>query len=279
MKDHEMNPSPDTGYNIPPPPDQRVGDPASFAGIVIEGVSKSFGSKQVLSDADLLIHKGETLVIIGRSGEGKSVLLKHIVRLLEPDAGRIWIEGAPVTELPKGQLMDLRKKFGFLFQGAALFDSMTVCENVSLMLKEHSGWPSERILARACECLAMVGLENTETKLPSELSGGMKKRAGLARAIVMEPEYILYDEPTTGLDPITGDAINDLIVKLQKSLGVTSVVVTHDMASAFKIADRIAMLSRGRIVYTGTVDEVKNTDHPMVRQFIEGNAHGPLGAF
>ena len=150
---------------------------------------------------------------------------------------------------------------------------------IGLMLQEHSGWDEAKIRARACECLAMVGLEGAEDKAPSELSGGMKKRAGLARAIVMEPEYILYDEPTTGLDPITSDAINDLIIKLQKQLGVTSIVVTHDMPSAFKIADRIAMLSRGRIVFSGTVDEVRTTDHPMVRQFIEGNSQGPLGSF
>ena len=274
-----MNRSPDTSYDIPPAPVQRVEDPSTFAGIAIQGVSKSFGEKQVLDRTDLLIRKGETLVVIGRSGEGKSVLLKNIVRLLEPDEGQIWIEGASIRELSGRQLMELRKKFGFLFQGAALFDSMTVCENVGLMLKEHSGWSDEKIHDRACECLGMVGLENTEDKLPSELSGGMKKRAGLARAIVMEPEYILYDEPTTGLDPITGDAINELIVKLQKTLGVTSIVVTHDMASAFKIADRIALLNGGRIVFSGTVEEVKSTSHPMVRQFIEGNAQGPLGAF
>lgn len=264
---------------MPPLPNLRVPDPAAFPGIVIEGVSKSFGPKMVLDETDLLINKGETLVIIGRSGEGKSVLLKHIVRLLEPDAGRVWLEGTEVTGIEREQLMELRKKFGFLFQGAALFDSMTVCKNVGLMLEEHSGWTEEKIRARACECLAMVGLEHSEDKLPSELSGGMKKRAGLARAIVMQPEYILYDEPTTGLDPITSDAINDLIIMLQKELGVTSIVVTHDMPSAFKIADRIAMLSRGKIVFTGTVDEVHNTNHPMVRQFIEGNSQGPLGAF
>lgn len=266
-------------YHIPPPPDQRVDDPASFRGIAIEGVEKSFGPKNVLSGTDLLIHKGETIVIIGRSGEGKSVLLKHIVRLLEPDRGKIWVEGTEISDLDDRPLMAMRRKFGFLFQGAALFDSMTICENVGLMLQEHSGWPESKIRARACECLAMVGLEGAEDKAPSELSGGMKKRAGLARAIVMEPEYILYDEPTTGLDPITSDAINDLIIKLQKQLGVTSIVVTHDMPSAFKIADRIAMLSRGRIVFSGTVDEVRTTDHPMVRQFIEGNSQGPLGSF
>ena len=268
-----------TDYRIPPPPDQKVADPASFAGIAIEGVSKSFGTKEVLKGTDLLIHKGETLVVIGRSGEGKSVLLKHIVRLLEPDEGKIWVEGEEISALDQAPLMEMRKKFGFLFQGAALFDSLNICENVSLMLNEHMDWPEDRIRARACECLAQVGLVDSDQKLPSELSGGMKKRAGLARAIVMEPQYILYDEPTTGLDPITGDAINELIIKAQKELGVTSVVVTHDMASAFKVADRIAMLSRGKIVFSGTVDEVKTTDHPMVRQFIEGNAHGPLGAF
>jgi len=266
-------------YKIPPPPDQKVADPTNFQGIVMEGVSKSFGPKQVLKETDLLIHKGETLVVIGRSGEGKSVLLKHIVRLLEPDSGKIWVEGEEISEMEMSDLMEMRKMFGFLFQGAALFDSMNVCKNVGLMLEEHSGWPMEKIRARACKALALVGLMDSDDKLPSELSGGMKKRAGLARAIVMEPEYILYDEPTTGLDPITGDAINDLIIKLQKELGVTSIVVTHDMASAFKVADRMAMLSRGKIVFTGTVDEVRSTDHPMVRQFIEGNSQGPLGAF
>jgi phospholipid/cholesterol/gamma-HCH transport system ATP-binding protein len=266
-------------YHIPPPPDQKVADPTNFTGIVIEGVAKSFGAKEVLKDTDLLIHKGETLVIIGRSGEGKSVLLKHIVRLLDPDAGRIWIEGEEISQLEMNPLMELRKKFGFLFQGAALFDSMDICKNVGLMLEEHTDWPMEKVRERACECLAQVGLVDSDSKLPSELSGGMKKRAGLARAIVMNPEYILYDEPTTGLDPITSDAINDLIIKLQKELGVTSIVVTHDMASAFKVADRMAMLSRGRIVFTGTVDQVRTTDHPMVRQFIEGNSQGPLGSF
>ncbi len=266
-------------HNLPPLPDQSVADPSAFDGIVIQGVSKAFGPKKVLDGTDLLIPKGETLVIIGRSGEGKSVLLKHIVRLLEPDQGRIWCEGTEIHELEQRELMELRKRFGFLFQGAALFDSMTVCKNVGLMLEEHTDLKPHEIRARACECLAMVGLQNAEEKLPSELSGGMKKRAGLARAIVMKPQYILYDEPTTGLDPITSDAINDLIIKLQSELGVTSIVVTHDMPSAFKIADRMAMLSKGKIVFTGTVDEVRNTDHPMVRQFIEGSSQGPLGAF
>jgi phospholipid/cholesterol/gamma-HCH transport system ATP-binding protein len=266
-------------YDIPPLPGQHTENPAEFPGIVIQGVDKAFGSKAVLEGTNLLVNKGETLVIIGRSGEGKSVLLKTVVRLLDVDAGDIWVEGEEVHCLGTRQLMSLRKKFGFLFQGAALFDSMTVCQNVGFSLKEHSGWSDERIYRRACECLDLVGLHNSEDKLPSELSGGMKKRAGLARAIAMEPEYILYDEPTTGLDPITSDTINDLIIKLQKELGVTSIVVTHDMPSAFKIADRIAMLNKGKIVFSGTVQEVKNTDHPMVRQFIDGSATGPLGVF
>lgn len=262
-----------------PASDLRVADPAAFEGIVIEGVSKAFGPNVVLDACDLTIRKGETLVVIGRSGQGKSVLLKHVVRLLEPDAGRIWMEGHEITALSRGPLMELRKNFGMLFQGAALFDSMTICENVSLILREHTTWSDERIRARARECLDMVGLEGTEDKLPSALSGGMKKRAGLARAIVMVPQYILYDEPTTGLDPITADAINDLIVKLQRELNVTSIIVTHDMSSAFKIGDRMAMLNDGRIIYTGTVDDVRQTDHPAVRQFIEGQAEGPLGVF
>ncbi|MFO7652837.1 MAG: ABC transporter ATP-binding protein [Candidatus Krumholzibacteriia bacterium] len=264
---------------LPDPPDLRLDDPAGFDGIALQGVDKRFGSKTVLDELDLWIRRGETIVIIGRSGEGKSVLLKHIVRLLEPDRGQIWVEGQEVTAMHRPELMELRKKFGMLFQGSALFDSMSVCDNVGFMVKEHSGWSEQRVRERACECLAMVGLEASEEKLPSALSGGMKKRAGLARAIAMEPQYILYDEPTTGLDPITADAINDLIIKLQRELQVTSVVVTHDMQSAFKVADRIAMLRQGRIVYVGTVQELETTDHPMVRQFIAGSAQGPLGAF
>ena len=269
----------DSNLKFPEPKDLRVSNPANHKGIVMEGVSKSFGSKKVLDQCDLLIHKGDTLVIVGRSGEGKSVLLKSIVRLLDVDSGNIWIEGTEINELGKAPLRELRRKFGFLFQGAALFDSMTICKNVGLMLEEHTDWSQEKIHERACHCLALVGLHQVEDKLPSALSGGMKKRAGLARAIVMDPEYILYDEPTTGLDPITGDAINDLIIKGKQELGVTSVVVTHDMPSAFKIADRIAMLNGGKIVFTGTVDEIRSTDHPMMKQFIEGNSQGPLETF
>ena len=269
----------DTNLNKTNSPGCEADAPEAHQGIVMQGVSKNFGPKRVLNRCDLVVNKGETLVVIGRSGEGKSVLLKHIVRLLEPDEGSIWIEGIEITCLGKRELMALRRKFGFLFQGAALFDSMTISKNLGLALEEHTDWDPEKIRERVSECLALVGLKQVEDKLPSALSGGMKKRAGLARAIVMKPEYILYDEPTTGLDPISSDSINDLIIKGKEKLGVTSVVVTHDMPSAFKIADRIAMLNGGEIVFVGTVDEVQNTDHPMVRQFIEGNSQGPLETF
>ncbi len=267
------------GYPGFPLPDFRLADPVAHRGIAIQGVSKSFSGRRVLEALDFVIEKGETVVIIGRSGEGKSVLLKHIVRLLEPESGQIWADGVEVTSLDKPALFELRKRFGMLFQGAALFDSMTIAENLGLGLKEHTSMTPAEIRARACECLEMVGLADVEDKLPSALSGGMKKRAGLARAIVMRPDTILYDEPTTGLDPITADAINDLILKLQRELKVTSVVVTHDMASAFKIADRIAMLSHGKIIFADTVANIRATQHPAVRQFIEGSAQGPLGVF
>lgn len=260
-------------------PDYKVADPSAYDGIVMQSVSKTFQNKKILDELDFTIDHGETVVIVGRSGEGKSVLLKHIVKLLAPDSGNIWIDGQCITAMHHRELYELRKRFGMLFQGAALFDSMTICENVGLGLLEHSGMSAADIRDRACECLAMVGLKDVEEKLPSELSGGMKKRAGLARAIAMKPEYILYDEPTTGLDPITADAINDLILKLQNELNVTSIVVTHDMESAFKIGDRIAMLSGGKIIHSEKVSTIRDTDHPAVRQFINGSASGPLSVF
>lgn len=262
-----------------PPPDFHLADPGAHDGIAIQGVSKVFGGKRVLDGLDFVIERGETVVIIGRSGEGKSVLLKHIVRLLEPDAGRIWVDGTEITGLTRPELFDMRKRFGMLFQGAALFDSLTIAENLGLGLKEHTAMTPGEIRDRASECLRMVDLAGVEDKLPSELSGGMRKRAGLARAIVMNPRYILFDEPTTGLDPITADAINDLIVMLRSELKVTAIAVTHDMASAFKIGDRIAMLSRGRIIWADTVENTRATDHPVVRQFVEGRAEGPLTVF
>jgi phospholipid/cholesterol/gamma-HCH transport system ATP-binding protein len=264
---------------MPSLPNFRLADPAGHAGIAIQGLCRSFGPHLVLDDLDFVIHRGETVVIIGRSGEGKSVLLKHVVRLLEPDRGAVWIDGTEITTLGRHQLFEVRKRFGMLFQGAALFDSMTIGENVGLGLREHSRYSPSEIEDRVSHCLRLVGLVDVEDKLPSALSGGMKKRAGLARAIVMQPDYILYDEPTTGLDPITADAINDLIIKLQEELNVTSVAVTHDMASAFKIADRIAMLHHGKIIHADTVAGMRQTEHPVVRQFIEGRAEGPLGIF
>jgi len=247
-----------------------------MAMLTVRGLAKSFGGKPVLAGVDLDIEKGETLVIIGRSGSGKSVLVKHLLGLIEPDAGSIVFDGQEVTHLKGEALYALRQRFGYLFQGAALFDSLTVGENVGLGLREHGKRPEAEIPGIVRERLAMVGLEGVEDKKPAELSGGMKKRVGLARAIAMQPAYILYDEPTTGLDPITADSINDLVIELQQRLKITSVVVTHDMVSATKIADRISMLYEGRIIYTGTPTELRATEDPFVRQFVEGRSQGPI---
>lgn len=244
--------------------------------IEIRDVHKSFGTLRVLSGVNLAIETGETMTIIGRSGEGKSVLLKHIIGLLKPDSGAIMIDGDDITRFRHWQIIQLRRRFGMLFQGAALFDSMTVEENVGLGLREHNVYPEPRIRQIVRQKLSQVELEGAENKKPADLSGGMKKRVGLARAIAMEPEYILYDEPTTGLDPIMADAINDLILHLKKQLNITSVAVTHDMNSAYKISDRIAMLYKGKIIFVGTPDEVKNADSEIVQQFIHGSAHGPI---
>jgi len=246
--------------------------------IEIKDVHKEFGDNQVLRGVDLTINKGETMVIIGRSGCGKSVLLKLIIGLMKPDQGRILVNGDEITSLNDNQLNQLRQKFGMLFQASALFDSMTVDGNVGLGLREHTKFPEEEIKKRVKDKLKMVGLSGVEQMKPAELSGGMKKRVGLARAIAMDPEYVLYDEPTTGLDPIMGDVINELIIDLRNTLSITSIAVTHDIVSAYKIADRIAMLYEGKIIFIGTPDETKNTNHPVVRQFIEGSAQGPIPA-
>jgi phospholipid/cholesterol/gamma-HCH transport system ATP-binding protein len=246
--------------------------------IEIKSIFKSFGDNQVLKGIDLTINKGETAVIIGRSGCGKSVLLKLIMGLMKPDAGIISVNGDEVTRMKDNELNKLRQKFGMLFQASALFDSMTVDENVGLGLREHTKLSEEEITGKVKEKLKMVGLSGVEEKKPAQLSGGMKKRVGLARAIAMGPEYVLFDEPTTGLDPIMADVINELIINLRNTLSITSIAVTHDIVSAYKIADRIAMLYEGKIVFVGTPEEVKNTDHPVVRQFIEGNAQGPIPA-
>lgn len=246
--------------------------------IEITNLHKSFGSFQVLRGVNLTVNKGESMTVIGGSGSGKSVLMKHIIGLLFPDKGEVKVAGQTLNNLDEHQLNELRKKFGMLFQMAALFDSLTVWENVGFGLKQHTKLSDKEIRAIATEKLALVGLKNVEDKMPVDLSGGMRKRVGLARAIAMDAEIILYDEPTTGLDPITADAINDLIVDLRKKLGVTSVAITHDMHSAYKISDRIAMLYKGEIQEIGTPDEIRNTTNPIVKQFITGSAVGPITA-
>ncbi len=244
--------------------------------IKIDNIFKSFGVKDVLKGVELEIKKGESMVIIGGSGSGKSVLLKHIIGLLKPDRGRVLIENTDITGLNERQLYAVRRRFGMLFQGAALFDSLTVWENVAFALLRQKVVSEEEAKHIASEKLKLVGLKGIENLMPSELSGGMKKRVGLARAIAHNPEIILYDEPTTGLDPIMADAINELIMRLQKKLNVTSVTITHDMTSAYKIADRIAMLYDGKIIEVGKPEEIKNTDNPIVRQFITGSSIGPI---
>jgi phospholipid/cholesterol/gamma-HCH transport system ATP-binding protein len=244
--------------------------------IEICGLSKAFGEKVVLENANLTIQRGETMVVIGRSGSGKSVLLKHVIGLIKPDAGTVTVEGVDVSRASGSQLDQVRLKFGMLFQGAALFDSMTVFENVAFPLQEHTGMSGAEIEQRVHECLELVGLSGVEDLEPAELSGGMRKRAGLARALAVKPEIILYDEPTTGLDPIMADVINDLIVALRDRLKVTSVVVTHDMRSAYKVADHIAMLYNGGIVEVGTPPQIKASQNPLVQQFIQGQAVGPI---
>ena len=241
--------------------------------IDIKDLHKSFDGNHVLRGVNLNIERGETMVIIGRSGCGKSVLLKHIIGLIKPDSGSIRIDGHEITTMGRNELYQLRLKFGMLFQGAALFDSLSVAENVGFLLLEHSNYDEEKIGEIVMEKLRMVRLpDEVYWKKPAELSGGQKKRVGLARAIAYDPEIILYDEPTTGLDPVTADAINNLIRDMQRALGTTGVAVTHDMASAYKIADRIAMLHDGKIIEVGTPEEIRNTSNPIVRRFITGQA-------
>lgn len=244
--------------------------------IRIRDLKKRLGSKQVLNGVDLDIPQGRTVVVMGRSGTGKSVLLKHIIGLMTPDSGSIEVDGDEVVGMRENELNEVRKHFGLLFQGAALFDSLTVQENVGLPLREHQRLPEAEVRRRVSERLEWVGLKDVDDMKPASLSGGMRKRVGLARAIAMDPQYILYDEPTTGLDPIMSDVINRLIRSLQERLGVTSIVVTHDMNSAYHVGDILAMLHEGRVVFTGTPDEARNTNDPLVRQFIEGSSEGPI---
>lgn len=244
--------------------------------ILFESVRKSFGPKTVLDGLTLEVPAGGTTVIIGQSGSGKSVTLKLLIGILRPDAGRILLDGTDLAGLDRAGRQAVSRKFGMLFQGAALFDSMTVAENVAFGLDRHTGLGPDEKRARVTESLEKVGLRNVEHLMPHELSGGMKKRVGLARAIAYRPEIVLYDEPSTGIDPIRADAINELINLLKTEMGVTSIVITHDMVSAYKVADRIAMLYEGRIVAAGTPDEIRASPNPVVQQFINGRAAGPI---
>lgn len=240
--------------------------------IDLKHLHKSFGRLVVLRDVSLAIEPGHVLVVIGASGTGKSVLLKHIVGLLKPDKGEVWFSGRRIDNLPERELATVRTRFGFLFQMGALFDSINVLENVAFPLVEHTRRPRDEIEQIARQKLALVGLPDIGRKMPAELSGGQRKRVALARAIALDPEVILYDEPTTGLDPIRSDVINELILKLQAELKVTSVVVTHDMNSAFKVADRIVMLHEGRVAFDGTVDQIRQSEDDVVKRFVTGEA-------
>ena len=241
--------------------------------IVFRDVEKRFGEKEVLRGFSLEVRDGETMVIIGHSGSGKSVSLKHVVGLLQPDAGEVEVDGQIVHQLDRDGLTALRSRVGFVFQFAALFDSMSVRENLALGLQRQRLDP-RTIAERIREALALVDLEGIEAKYPAELSGGMRKRVGLARAIALRPKYLLYDEPTTGLDPVTSAVINRLMVRTREKLGVTGIVVTHDMTSAYTVGDRIAMLYRGQVRQVGTVEQIQRTHDPIVRQFIEGRPDG-----
>ena len=233
-------------------------------------VHKRFGSLVVLDGINLALREGQTTVVIGESGAGKSVILNHIVRLLRPDSGEVHFRGQRIDNMPERELAKLRPHFGFLFQLNALFDSMTAGQNVAFPIIEHAKYNKREIEEIVAAKLAMVGLDGVQSKLPSHLSGGQKKRVALARAIALDPEIILYDEPTTGLDPPRADVINELIIKLQRELSVTSVVVTHDMASARKVADRIVMLHKGKFIFDGTPAEIDRCDDARVRCFVEG---------
>lgn len=238
--------------------------------IKLDDVYKSFGDKKVLEGFSLEVDEGETMVIIGYSGSGKSVAIKHIVGLLFPDSGTVFVDGLEVPNLPREELYALRGNIGYVFQFAALFDSMTVGDNIAMALRKSRTMSESEIAQRVGESLALVDLPDSAAKFPAELSGGMRKRVGIARAIAKRPKYILYDEPTTGLDPVTSAVIDELMIRMRDKLGVTSVVITHDMRSAYSVGTRVAMLYEGKVRQVGTVDEIKNTEDPIVRQFIEG---------
>jgi phospholipid/cholesterol/gamma-HCH transport system ATP-binding protein len=238
--------------------------------IEVRDLKRSFGANAILDGVSFRIEKGESVVIIGRSGGGKSVLLKHIIGLLKPDAGEVRIDGENIVPMSERELLRVRHKFGMLFQGAALFDSLTVAENVGFAFRRERKMPEQEVVRKVTEALEMVDLPGTENKKPSELSGGMKKRVGLARAIIYQPEIVLYDEPTTGLDPIVSDSIDQLILRVRDRLNVTTIVVTHDMRSARRLGHRILMLHDKKIYAAGTPDEIFQSEDPIVRRFIEG---------
>jgi ABC-type transport system involved in resistance to organic solvents, ATPase component len=251
-------------------PDRRRQTREPF--VEFRNVSKSYGSKRVLKDATLTVYRGEVLVILGGSGSGKSVSLRHMLGLEPPDSGRVIVEEEDITDFEEEDLYRIRKKFGMLFQSGALFDSMNVFENVAFPLREHTDMSEEEIARAVKEKLELVNLPNTSHLMPVDLSGGMRKRVGLARSIVLNPKMILYDEPTTGLDPITSQKINELIIDLQSKLNVTSVVVTHDIQSAFSVGDRIAFLNQGVFEWTGSMEEARNAEHPILREFFKASA-------
>jgi len=257
--------------------------------IEIQGLRKAFGDKEILRGVDLVVPEGKTVVVLGLSGSGKSTLLKHIIGLLKPDEGRILLEGADIAHAKEKELEAIRWRFGMVFQNAALLQSLSVGDNVGLplverrrMLRHHSrrhppeDLTDDAIRSRVSEKLALVGLAGAEEKMPSELSGGMRKRAGLARAIVHDPKLLLYDEPTTGLDPIIARHVDDLILRMREKLGVSSIVISHDIEGAMRVADTVALLHEGVIIERGTPEEVMASTDPIVRQFLEGNSEGPI---
>ena len=245
--------------------------------IAVRALAKKIGQQEILRGVDLEVRTGETLAIIGRSGGGKSVLLKHLVGLMEPDAGEIWIEGQNIIGLNERQLGTIRKKVGILFQGGALFDSMTVEENIAFPLREAGERDPNVLRAKVTEMLDVMEMEGEQAKMPVSLSGGMKKRVGLARSIIRRPSCVLYDEPTSGLDPVVADSINRLIRRLQQRFGITSIVVTHDMKSAFDVADRIAYLHEGRIYFHGTSVDLQQSSDPLIQDFLLGRSDGQRG--
>lgn len=237
--------------------------------IEVQNISKTFGSHQVLKGINLRVRRGKTRVILGISGSGKTVLMKHLIGLLRPDEGAILVEGDDITKMNDAQLLELRRKFGMVFQQAALFDSMTVFDNVAFPLREHTTMTEDEIKRQVQEKLGLVDLVGVEAKFPSELSGGMRKRVGLARAIILNPTCVLYDEPTTGLDPLTTDSVDQMIMSANKKLGVTSVVISHDIGSALYVADDIAVIHDGQIVEDTTPEQLKKSNHPFVRRFLD----------